>query len=174
MRQNFKIGFFFITLLTFSSPLLAFDDVNVSVNSNTNLSTDLSTTELLDQQLNNAKGKVVYVDFWASWCIPCRKSFPWMNNLAAQYQTQGLIILSINLDHSRVLADEFLAQIPANFPVIYDPKGNIAKKYQLKGMPSSFIINRQGQIVSAHVGFNEEKKAAYEQEIKALLTTTLD
>jgi len=171
VRQNFKIGFFFITLLTFSSPLLAFDDVNVSVNSNTNLSTDLSTTELLDQQLNNAKGKVVYVDFWASWCIPCRKSFPWMNNLAAQYQTQGLIILSINLDHSRVLADEFLAQIPANFPVIYDPKGNIAKKYQLKGMPSSFIINRQGQIVSAHVGFNEEKKAAYEQEIKALLTT---
>lgn len=171
MRQNFKIGFFFITLLTFSSPLWAFDDVNVSVNSNTNLSTDLSTTELLDQQLNKAKGKVIYVDFWASWCIPCRKSFPWMNNLAAQYQTQGLIILSINLDHSRVLADEFLAQIPANFPVIYDPKGNIAKKYQLKGMPSSFIINRQGQIVSAHVGFNEEKKAAYEQEIKALLTS---
>jgi thiol-disulfide isomerase/thioredoxin len=174
VRQNFKTGFFFITLLTFSSPLWAFDDVNVSANSNTKLSIDLSTTELLDQQLNNAKGKVVYVDFWASWCIPCRKSFPWMNNLAAQYQTQGLIILSINLDHSRVLADEFLAQIPANFPVIYDPKGKIAKKYQLKGMPSSFIINRQGQIVSAHVGFNEEKKSAYEQEIKALLTPTLD
>ena len=120
MRQNFKTCFFFITLLTFSSSLWAFDDVNVSASLNTNLSTDLSTTELLDQQLNNAKGKVVYVDFWASWCIPCRKSFPWMNNLAAQYQTQGLIILSINLDHSRVLADEFLAQIPANFPVIYE------------------------------------------------------
>jgi thiol-disulfide isomerase/thioredoxin len=174
VRQNFKTGFFFITLLIFSSPLWAFDDVNVSANSNTNLSIDLSTTELLDQQLNNAKGKVVYVDFWASWCIPCRKSFPWMNNLAAQYQAQGLIILSINLDHSRVLADRFLAQIPANFPIIYDPKGNIAKKYQLKGMPSSFIINRQGQIVSTHVGFNEEKKSAYEQEIKALLTTSLD
>jgi thiol-disulfide isomerase/thioredoxin len=174
VRQNFKTGFFFITLLIFSSPLWAFDNVNVSANSNTNLSIDLSTTELLDQQLNNAKGKVVYVDFWASWCIPCRKSFPWMNNLAAQYQAQGLIILSINLDHSRVLADRFLAQIPANFPIIYDPKGNIAKKYQLKGMPSSFIINRQGQIVSTHVGFNEEKKSAYEQEIKALLTTSLD
>jgi thiol-disulfide isomerase/thioredoxin len=166
VRQNFKIGFFFITLLTFSSPLSAFDDVNVSANSNTKL----STTELLDQQLTNAKGKVVYVDFWASWCIPCRKSFPWMNNLVTQYQTQGLIVLSINLDHSRVLADEFLAQIPANFPVIFDPKGRIAKKYQLQGMPSSFIINRQGQIVSAHVGFNEEKKSAYEQEIKTLLT----
>lgn len=161
MRLKFKNMLLFIILLTFSSPLWASEEIN--------LSTNLSAIESLDQQLDNAKGKVVYVDFWASWCIPCRKSFPWMNNLSAQYQAQGLVILSINLDHSRVLADEFLAQIPANFPVIYDPKGTIARKYQLKGMPSSFIINREGQIVSAHVGFNQEKKLAYQQEINALL-----
>ncbi|MGB1262833.1 MAG: TlpA disulfide reductase family protein [Cognaticolwellia sp.] len=132
-----------------------------------------TSIELLNQQLEKEKGKVVYIDFWSSWCIPCRKSFPWMNDLQAKYQAQGLTILSINLDHSRQLADEFLVENPANFPVIYDPKGLIARKYQLKGMPSSYIINRQGKIVSAHVGFNQEKKLAYEQELKALLTATI-
>lgn len=161
MIQNFKICFFLITIITFASQVSATDNVNVNADSN--------TIELLDQHLKNEIGNVVYVDFWASWCIPCRKSFPWMNNLKAQYQEQGFTIISINLDHSRELADEFLMTIPANFPVIYDPKGLIARKYKLKGMPSSFIINRQGQIVSGHVGFNLEKKLAYEKEIQALL-----
>lgn len=147
--------------MTFSSQLLATDNVNASTATN--------TIELLNQHLKNEIGNVVYVDFWASWCIPCRKSFPWMNSIKAQYQAQGLTIISINLDHSRALADEFLKESPANFPVIYDPKGLIARKYQLKGMPSSFIVNRQGQIVSAHVGFNQIKQEAYESEIKTLL-----
>ncbi|WP_081150955.1 TlpA disulfide reductase family protein [Cognaticolwellia beringensis] len=161
MIQNFKICFFLITIITFASQVSATDNVNVNADSN--------TIELLDQHLKNEIGNIVYVDFWASWCIPCRKSFPWMNNLKAQYQEQGLTIISINLDHSRELADEFLMTIPANFPVIYDPKGLIARKYKLKGMPSSFIINRQGQIVSGHVGFNLEKQLAYEKEIHTLL-----
>lgn len=161
MIKNFKTCLFFIISISYASPLWATDDVNSD------------TVQLLDEQLKIAKGKVVYIDFWASWCIPCRKSFPWLNDLKAKYQQQGLTILSINLDHSRVLADEFLAQIPADFPVIYDPKGLIAKKYKLKGMPSSFIVNRQGEIVSAHVGFNQQKKLSYEKEINALLNIAL-
>lgn len=162
MIKKINICFILITILTLSKPLSATDNVNASTSTN--------TIELLDQQLENEIGKVVYVDFWASWCIPCRKSFPWMNDLKAQYKELGLTIISINLDHSRLLAKEFLAEIPADFPVIYDPKGLIARKYQLKGMPSSFIINRQGEIVSAHVGFNKTKQLAYENELKALLT----
>lgn len=161
MIKNFITCFFLIILITFSQSLLA------------NEQKKFTSIELLNQQLEKEKGKVVYIDFWSSWCIPCRKSFPWMNDLQAKYQAQGLTILSINLDHSRQLADEFLVENPANFPVIYDPKGLIARKYQLKGMPSSYIINRQGKIVSAHVGFNQEKKLAYEQELKALLTATI-
>lgn len=128
-----------------------------------------NTLELLTQKIQAQSGKVVYVDFWASWCIPCRKSFPWMNQLQQKYQNKGLVILSVNLDHDRKLADEFLVQHPAKFPVIYDPKGLIARKYKLKGMPSSFIINRVGNIVSSHVGFNKKKSMAYEQEIIKLL-----
>lgn len=161
MLNNLKTCLFFLILSTCSSSVSASEE------------THTTTIELLDLQLNNAIGQVVYVDFWASWCIPCRKSFPWLNSMKAQYQQQGLTILSINLDHSRALADEFLAQIPANFPVIYDPKGLIARKYKLKGMPSSFLVNRQGEIVSAHVGFNQQKQGVYEQEINALLNTAV-
>lgn len=135
--------------------------------------TEVNTVMQLTQQLQAQKGKVVYIDFWSSWCIPCRKSFPWMNKLQRKYQQQGLTILSINLDHDRKLADEFLIENPALFPVIYDPKGLIARKYKLRGMPSSFIINRTGQIVSAHVGFNKQKSLAYEQEIIQLLNMSV-
>ncbi len=155
--KKFKMGFFLALSIALSAPLHA------------NENTEVNTREVLAQQLADKKGNVIYVDFWASWCIPCRKSFPWMNNLKTKHQAQGLSIISINLDHDRELADLFLQETPANFPVIYDPKGLIARKYKLKGMPSSFIVNRQGEIVSGHVGFNEEKKLAYEQEIKTLL-----
>lgn len=157
--QNLKTYFLLLIFSTFAGPSLANERVN------------LSSLELLEQQLTKEQGKVIYIDFWASWCIPCRKSFPWMNDLTAKYKTKGLTIISINLDHSRALADEFLIENPANFPVIYDPKGLIARKYKLKGMPSSFIVNRKGKIVSAHVGFNQEKKLTYEQELKDLLTS---
>lgn len=130
---------------------------------------NINTVTLLTQQLQVQKGNVVYVDFWSSWCVPCRKSFPWMNELQDKYQKQGLTILSINLDHDRNLANKFLEQNPAAFPIIYDPKGRIARKYKLKGMPSSFIIDRAGNAVSAHVGFNKQKSLAYEQEIIQLL-----
>ena len=115
------------------------------------------------------KGKVIYVDFWASWCVPCRRSFPWMNEMQAQYGDKGFTVVSINLDAKQKNADKFLAQYPATFPVVYDTNGQIAKKYQLRGMPSSFIVNQLGEIVSTHVGFTDDKKAQYQQEIQNLL-----
>lgn len=122
-----------------------------------------------EDKIANLQGQVVYIDFWASWCIPCRQSFPWMNEMQAKYKAQGLKIITVNLDHKKALADEFLAEFPVNFDVIYDPKGKLAKKFKLKGMPNSFIVNKAGKLVSRHVGFNDEKKLQYEQEIKSLL-----
>ncbi len=128
-----------------------------------------TTLERLEHHINQHKGKVIYLDFWSSWCGPCRKSFPWMNKLQQKYQEQGLTILSVNLDHDRKLADKFLLDSPADFPIIYDSKGLIARKYKLKGMPSSFIYDRTGKLVNAHVGFNKQKSQLYEQELAQLL-----
>lgn len=115
------------------------------------------------------KGKVIYVDFWASWCGPCRKSFPWMNTMQNKYQDQPFTVLSVNLDHSKDLAAKFLLTSPADFPIIYDAKGKLAKKFKVKGMPSSYLINKAGKIVSAHVGFTQSKKTKYQAEIEHLL-----
>ena len=121
--------------------------------------------------ISSHKGKVIYLDFWASWCGPCRKSFPWMNNIQEKYQQQGLVIISVNVDNNKALADKFLAEIPANFTVFYDPKGKVARQFKLKGMPSSYIIDRSGKVISTHVGFSQSKKTKYEQELIALLNT---
>lgn len=114
-------------------------------------------------------GKVVYLDFWASWCAPCRRSFPWMNDMLARYEADGLVIVSVNVDTERALADAFLAETPAGFPVIHDPAGSIAAAWGLMGMPSSFLIDRNGQLASRHVGFRSDSPQAYETEIRALL-----
>jgi thiol-disulfide isomerase/thioredoxin len=110
-------------------------------------------------------GKVVYLDFWASWCVPCRQSFPWLNAMQAAHQQQGFVVLSINLDTKMSHAKAFLEKHPANFDIIYDNQGLLSKKFALKGMPSSYLFNRQGKIIANHLGFNQQKKQNYQQEI---------
>ncbi|ALO36095.1 thioredoxin [Colwellia sp. MT41] len=126
--------------------------------------------EEFEQAMAKYQGKIVYLDFWASWCVPCRKSFPWMNAMQSKYQEQGFVVLSINLDAQAALAEQFLQQTPANFAVIFDAKGILAKKFQLKGMPSSYLFDRQGKLISAHSGFNGKKQQKYQQEIEKALT----
>ena len=128
-----------------------------------------TSLQSFDSLIASHKGKVIYLDFWASWCGPCRKSFPWMNDIQQQYQQQGLVVISVNVDNQKSLAEEFLNEIPANFTVFYDPKGKVARKFKLKGMPSSYLIDRSGKMVATHVGFSKSKSSHYEQEIKALL-----
>ncbi|WP_240778324.1 MULTISPECIES: TlpA disulfide reductase family protein [Shewanella] len=130
--------------------------------------------KVMDQQgqsvsLQQFAGKVVYVDFWASWCAPCRKSFPWMNAIQAKYQQQGLEVVAINLDVDTALAHEFLSKLPAQFNLRFDPEGDIAQAFELQGMPSSFLFNRKGELVQTHMGFFTENIPAYEQEIQMLL-----
>jgi len=125
----------------------------------------------LEQALSDHQGEVVYLDFWASWCGPCRKSFPWMNKIQARYQQQGFSVISINLDANKMLAEKFLIETPANFTVIYDPKGKIAKHFKIQGMPSSMLIGRDGKIKSRHTGFFTNKIPEYQLEIEQLLNT---
>jgi len=114
-------------------------------------------------------GKVVYLDFWASWCVPCRQSFPWMNQMKSRYQEQGLVVVAVNLDKERSLADTFLQKIEANFTIAFDPDGNSAKAYKLRGMPSSYLIGRDGKLYASHIGFREKDKPKMEQAILQLL-----
>lgn len=119
--------------------------------------------------LAEQQGKVVYLDFWASWCTPCRQSFPWMNELKARYGNKGLKIIAINLDKSREESQPFLDTTQPEFTIAFDPEGKIAEAYQVMGMPSSYLIDRNGQLHHSHIGFRDKDKAALEQQIEELL-----
>lgn len=120
--------------------------------------------------LAQQQGKVVYLDFWASWCGPCRQSFPWMNEMLGKYQSQGLEIIAVNLDSKREDADKFLAKIPAEFTVLYESSGATPTAYGVKGMPTSFLIDGNGQILSQHAGFN----SAHEDELESAIQHALE
>lgn len=115
------------------------------------------------------RGKVVYLDFWASWCVPCRKSFPWMNAMQKAYGERGLVVIAVNVDTERRDADRFLFAVPAEFQVLYDPAGALAQRYRLAGMPSAFIIDRDGRLVVHHEGFTRDSPRTEEAEIQQLL-----
>jgi thiol-disulfide isomerase/thioredoxin len=123
--------------------------------------------------LSKYRGKVVYLDFWASWCGPCKQSFPWMNKLQEQYGRDGLEIVAVSLDTSRKDAEKFLEKIPANFDVAFDERGQTAQIYKLKAMPSSFLIDRDGKLVHKSIGYRNEEKKVIEAKIQQLTTGNL-
>ena len=119
--------------------------------------------------LEKLRGQVVYVDFWASWCGPCRRSFPWMNELQQRYGERGFAIVAINVDKLRADAERFLQANAARFTVVYDPEGATPLAYAVAGMPSSFLIDRRGSVVEIEAGFRDERKSAREATIRSLL-----
>lgn len=119
--------------------------------------------------LKNYRGKIVYLDFWASWCQPCRKSFGWMNKMQKAYGEEGFSVIAINLDESRDQANKFLKQVPANFDVAFDPKGNTAESYQVKAMPSSYIIDKKGNLIYANKGFRANDEEKLEAKIRNIV-----
>jgi cytochrome c biogenesis protein CcmG/thiol:disulfide interchange protein DsbE len=122
---------------------------------------------LLD--LTSFRGRVVYLDFWASWCGPCRQSFPWMETLKSAYAAQGLEIVTVNLDTDRADADKFVKQFHPTFEVRFDPMGEIAESYKVEGMPSSVLIDRHGVARFTHVGFRPVDGPIYEAQLRQLL-----
>jgi len=131
--------------------------------------TTQAETWLNSLDLNQYKNKVVYLDFWASWCGPCRKSFPWLNSVEKKYAADGLVVIGVNLDNDLENAKTFLKEVPAEFNVFSDPDGQLAEQYKLIGMPSSFVIDGNGEVRHRHVGFKKASVAAYEDSIVELL-----
>ena len=119
--------------------------------------------------LNGFRGRVVYLDFWASWCGPCRQSFPWMQTLKNTYADQGLTVLAVNLDSDRAEADRFLRQFSPTFDVRFDPKGELAAFYKVHDMPSSVLIDRHGVTRFIHAGFRPLDAPVYEAQVRELL-----
>lgn len=119
--------------------------------------------------LQELKGKVVYMDFWASWCPPCIKSFPFLNELENQLKEQGLQVIGVNLDEKVADAQAFLASHPVDFSIVADPSKQCAKSFEVMAMPTSYLIDRKGNIRHIHRGF----RSGETEELRALISQLL-
>lgn len=120
--------------------------------------------------LNQYKGQVLYIDFWASWCGPCAKSFPFMNEMHRQLKDRGLQIIAVNLDENPDDAKAFLAKMPAEFTVLADLTKQCAKDFDVKAMPSTYIIDKQGVVHHIHMGFKPGEAQALKSIVDKLLS----
>jgi cytochrome c biogenesis protein CcmG, thiol:disulfide interchange protein DsbE len=131
-----------------------------------------SVAQASDLDLTAYRGKVVYVDFWASWCAPCKQSFPWLDILARAYAPQNFVVIGVNVDKDRDRAARFLNETRADFRIVYDPKGELATAYKVAGMPTGVLIDRSGHVRFQHAGFSEKQKGLYEEQLHTLLAET--
>lgn len=122
--------------------------------------------------LSNFKGKVVFIDFWASWCPPCKVEFPELIRLMDRYSGADVALIAVNVDKKRSHADDFIAKfpgIPANFHVLLDADTKVIKTYNASAMPTSFILDKNGVIRHVHFGYRETDRKKWVEEIDALL-----
>ena len=129
------------------------------------ISVQADTASEVADQFSEFRGQVVLVDFWASWCGPCRRSFPWMNEMQKKYGTQDFKVIAVNVDKKRDDAMSFLAKYVPQFTVWYDPDGDLARMFGVTTMPSSFILDTTGKVQAAHRGFLNQNVAQYEAAI---------
>ncbi len=122
-----------------------------------------------DFQLADWQGKVIFMDFWVSWCKPCEKSMPWLADLQSAYGGDGLQVVAVNLDQDWQDALKMAAGLPPEIILVHDPEGILAEERNLQGMPSAYLYDRQGRLSAVHVGFLPSETAHKEKEIEDLL-----
>jgi thiol-disulfide isomerase/thioredoxin len=147
MRQSPIVACFLVAAMAYAAPSIDARPIDVS----------------------EFRGRVLYLDFWASWCAPCRQSFPWMQAMKDSYGAQGLTVVAVNLDQHRSDAERFLAKFHPNFDVRFDPQGEAAERFKVQGMPTSVIIDRHGVVRFTHIGFRPVDRATYENQLREVL-----
>ncbi|KXO13000.1 Thioredoxin family protein [Moritella sp. JT01] len=161
--RSFFIAVSVVTCLLFSTTIFAENKVSQAP---TFVLPGIDNTQV---NLEDYRGKVVLVDFWASWCTPCIRSFPWMDEMVEKYGEKGFVVIAINMDQESILATKFLQRYPNKLTIAFDPQGVVAEQYEIMGLPNSFILNKKGEIVYKHIGFRLAELDKYEAEILSLL-----
>lgn len=122
-----------------------------------------------EQSLQDHRGQVVYLDFWASWCAPCRKSMPFMEALHQELASEGLRILAVNLDDEQAPALKFVERYGVTYTNLFDGMATLPEKYKVMGMPTAVLIDRKGVVRWVHAGFSSKDEAEIRQQIEAVL-----
>lgn len=119
--------------------------------------------------LADLKGQVVMINFWASWCGPCRQEFPALDAIYAKYKPMGFTLVAINVESEKADAEKFLAATPASFPILFDPDNKVSGSYGVSAMPTTVLVDRQGRVRWLHRAYKPGDEAKYIEQIRAAL-----
>jgi peroxiredoxin len=119
--------------------------------------------------LSQYRGQVVMLNFWATWCGPCRQEMPLLDAMYKRYKSMGFTLIGVNVEPDSKAAEEFLAKLPVSFPVAFDTESKVSKLYNVQGMPNSVIIDRKGKARVLHRGFRAGDENEYLDQIRALI-----
>ncbi|WP_416306161.1 TlpA disulfide reductase family protein [Neptunicella sp. SCSIO 80796] len=120
-------------------------------------------------RLAEMRGNIVLINFWASWCAPCRKELPYLEEIQQEFQDLGFTVLAVNIDEDSAKANNLLSDIPVSFPVVLDPTGKVSKLYEVAAMPTTVFIDRDGNQRLIHPGYKQGDEQKYRKIIKTLI-----
>jgi cytochrome c biogenesis protein CcmG/thiol:disulfide interchange protein DsbE len=132
---------------------------------------DVAMTTLAGKPISLAslRGKVALIDFWASWCAPCKEEMPFLESLHKKHGSSGLVIVGVSVDSDRGKADRFIRDLKVTFPIVHDEKHAVADQYEPPRMPTSFILDREGKVRFVHAGYHKDDAAKIAREVAQLL-----
>lgn len=120
-------------------------------------------------RLSEYRGQVVLINFWASWCGPCRQEFPLLDELHQKYQPMGFTVFGVNVEQERELAEKVLREIPVTFPILFDDQNQVSEEYDVDAMPATVLVDRSGEIRFMHRGYKPGYEDLYEKQVRALI-----
>jgi len=120
-------------------------------------------------RLSELRGEVVLINFWASWCGPCRQEMPILSELHEQYQDMGFTVLGVNVEENSADARKLLKDMPVSFPVLFDNDSKVSKQYDVVAMPSTVLVDRDGNVRYLHRGYNPGEEAIYVEKVRDLI-----
>ncbi|MGQ0383750.1 MAG: TlpA disulfide reductase family protein [Gammaproteobacteria bacterium] len=119
--------------------------------------------------LSSLRGQVVMINFWASWCGPCRQEFPALDQIYRKYKPMGFTLVGINVESEKADAERFLGQWPVTFPILFDPKNRVSAEYGVRAMPTTVLVDRQGRLRWVHMAYKPGDEAKYVEQVRAAL-----
>lgn len=167
LKKILIILFFVVILGMIPDPHIVAQTLEIGKKAPDFVGVDLSNKKI---SLSQFKGKVVIINFWATWCMPCRRELPFFSDLYKEYNKKGLVILGINLDRQRARAKNFLKTYPLPFPVVFDSKQQIVPIYKPRTIPASYLLDRKGIINHVHLGYRFKDQAIWREKIKKVLS----
>lgn len=119
--------------------------------------------------LSDLRGNVVMINFWATWCGPCREEMPHLEALHQRYSDLGFTLLGVNVEEDSRLSDRFLADTPVTFDILFDPENRVSELYDVVAMPSTVLVDREGNLRYIHHGYKAGYENEYQSQVRALL-----